>query len=361
MKRTLRTLLSFVAVAALLASCSEKIAPEAEPAVEDNFATIDVLPTGDGWNTKVAGTVNTNPSGNIATTEGNVKSLQVFVFNGDVRDGYVEAKVTGSATTLSGPASVQCTAGTRDIWCVVNAPSLSSISTKTALLAATSQLSTNSNSNGFVMVGSKASVTVSAGSNSQTVPVSLIAAKVVIKSIENNLGAGGAMTVKRVYITNVAGQINYGLTAYPGASDKWYNKGGYRSASADNLGTFTQDVDLSANVAHGKSYTTNHYFYAYPNNYAQANYAATWVPKRTMLVVQIQYGGKLYDYPVDLGVSLEPGKMYVLTNLKLSSLGNPDDGAEGGADEENPVSRSTVNVSVDVQDWTVVNISEIEY
>jgi hypothetical protein len=75
-----------------------------------------------------------------------------------------------------------------------------------------------------------------------------------------------------------------------------------------------------------------------------------------MLVVQIQYNGKLYDYPVDLGVDLESNKMYVINNLKLVNLGNLDDGNEGGADEENPVTGVTAQVTIDIKDWTVVTL-----
>lgn len=362
MKRISRPIVLLAGLAIALASCTEKISPEAGMSEAPELATIAITPDDGTWATKATGTVNTDATGNLATAEGNVKNVQVFVFNGDLLDGYASRSVSGSATTLTGATEVNCTPGTRDIYCIVNAPSLSSIKSKTALLAETSLLSRNSNANGFVMVGSKAGVTVAAGnSNAQTVPVKIIAAKIVLKQIENALKVGGAITVKRVYITNVAGQINYGLTAYPNASGVWFNKGGYRSASGQNNGTFSQDLNLSANVNPNSYYTTQHYFYAYPNNYAQANYAATWAPKRTMLVVQIQYGGNLYDYPVDLGYDLEAGKMYVIGNLKLSNLGNADDGKEGGADEENPVIHATGNITVDVNDWTVVNINEIEY
>jgi len=168
------------------------------------------------------------------------------------------------------------------------------------------------------------------------------------------LRSGGNITVKRVYISNVAGQINYGLGTYAPEGGTWFNKGGYKASGG--IGNFTHDINLSASVNAGAKYATNHYFYAYPNNYAQADYSATWAPKRTMLVVQIQYNSKLYDYPVDLGVDLESNKMYVINNLKLVNLGNADDGKEGGADEENPVSGVTAQVSIEVSDWTVVTL-----
>ena len=341
MKKTL--LLAAFAALILFSSCNEKIDNPSQASTEKVILDINIVPGGVG--TKATGTVNTAVNNNDTEGEAKVNNIQIFVFSGDVRDGYVSKS---NATS----AQVECTAGTRDIYCVVNgSESLSTIVSKTSLLAAVSTLANNAES--FEMIGSKTDETVAANS-SISVPVNRIAAKIVIKEIENALRTGGPITIKRVFISNVAGQINYGLNSYAPANGTWYNKGGYRASGS--IGAFTQDVNLSANVNAGSKYTTNHYFYAYPNNNAQADYNATWAPKRTMLVVQIQYNDKLYDYPVDLGVDLDSNKMYVINNLKLVNLGNADDGNEGGSDEENPVTGVTAQVSVDVKDWTVITL-----
>ena len=345
----------FATLAALLlfTSCGkEGIEPSASHAKKVSLeVTVDMH---ESAVTRATGAVNTNATNNQSDSEKKINNLQVFVFNGDVRDGYVIANASGSASVSS--ASVECTAGTRDVYCIANAPSaLGTIVSKTELLATMSSLSNGSA--GFEMIGFKAGQTITDGA-SVSVPVSRIASKIVIQAIKNSLRTGQDLQVTRVYITNVAGQFNYGLSEYAGASSTWYNKGGYRAAAADNLGNYTQDVGLSANVAGGASYSTNHYFYAYPNNNAQTDYTAAWAPRRTMLVVQIKVADKLYDYPIDLGVDLEADKMYVIKSLELKNLGNPDDGAEGGADEENPVEGSTVSVTIDVEDWTVVNLGD---
>lgn len=341
MKKTFLT--AAVAALMLFTSCDEKMDTPSQTGAEKVILDINIVPG--GQNTKATGNVNTEATNNDTESETKISTLQVFVFAGDVRDGYISKNVTTSA-------QVECTAGKRDIYCLINAPaSLNTIVTKTALLAAVSTLTANTEK--FEMIGYKTDQTVSANS-SITVPVNRLAAKIVVKSIENALRAAGTMTIRRVYISNVAGQINYGLDTYAPANGTWFNKGGYQSSGG--LGVVTHDIQMTANVNYGSKYTTNHYFYAYPNNYAQADYSANWVPKRTMLVVQIQYGSKLYDYPVDLGVDLEPNKMYVINNLKLVNLGNEDDGNEGGADEENPITGVTAQVSVDIKDWTVVTL-----
>lgn len=341
-----RITIFLAAAAALLAfsSCNKDAysVPSAEKAVLTvNIVSPDSYPT-----TKATGEVNTTTPQYQTADESAVNNLQVFVFSNGTRDGY--ASVTTST------AQVSCTAGSREVYAVVNAPNLSSITTKTALLAAVSTLDAQG---GFEMIGS-ATATVP---STQAVPITVnrIAAKIVVLGIENALSIGKAMTVKRVFISNVAAQINYGLDAYATASQTWYNKGGY--SANNNLGAYTNDVDLTAAVASGNTYSTDHYFYAYPNNYAQANYDADgWFPKRTMLVIQIEVDGSLYDYPIDLGVDLEPNKMYVVSNVKLVNLGNEDDGEEGGSDEEDPITSSSVQVTITVNDWTIVNLNEIE-
>ena len=324
----------------VITSCSKEMTTSTSQKVTVDVSIVSGVPA-----TKATGEVNTTTAEYHSAAEQTVNNLQVFIFSDDILDGYASADNLTST-------SVECTAGSRDIYCLVNAPAtLSSIVSKTALLAAVSELAENPS--GFEMIGSSAGQTIAAGDNADIeVPVGRLASKIVIKSIENALKTGGSIKITRVYVSNVAGQVNYGLDTYSPADGKWFNKGGYQALN--NLGSFTQDISLSAVVEHGSTYSTGHYFYAYPNNSAQANHAETWSPKRTMLVVQIEYNGNLYDYPVDLGVDLAPNKMYVLNNLKLVNLGNSDDGEEGGSDEEDPVTGSTVQVSVDIVDWDLI-------
>jgi hypothetical protein len=344
MKR--KALLAAAAALMVMSSCNKE---STIPSVSTGQkVSIDVSIVSKLTPTKVSGEANTSSQAYHTADEAAINNLQVFVFAGDALDGY--------AAVESGSTEVECTAGTRDIYCIVNAPSLSEIRTKAALLATTSSLAEDSDN--FEMVGYKAGQQITREGSSQfTVEVSRIASKIVVKAIQNALKVQGPMTVRRVYITNVAGEINYGLDNIPDAQGVWFNKGGYQVSN--NLGSFTQDLDQSAEVASGDSYSVGHYFYAYPNDNAYVPYNNSgWVPKRTLLVVQIEYNGALYDYPVDLGVDLEPNKMYVINNLKLVNLGNPDDGGEGGEDEENIVSGASVEVDVQVVDWGLILLGD---
>lgn len=344
MKRTVL----FAAAAALMVatSCNKE---SAIPSLsEEQKVSIEVSIVSNTTPTKATGEVNTSAQAYHTADEAAINNLQVFVFAGDALDGYSAAE--------AGSTEVECTAGSRDIYCIVNAPSLSDIKTKTALLAATSSLAEDSDN--FEMVGYKAGQQITREGSSQiTVEVSRIASKIVVKAIQNALRVQGPMTIRRVYITNVAGEVNYGLDYSPDVQGTWYNKGGYQASN--NLGSFTQDLGLSAEVASGDSYSVDHYFYAYPNDNAYVPHGnAGWTPKRTLLVVQVEYNGALYDYPVDLGVDLESNKMYVINNLKLVNLGNPDDGGEGGEDEEDIVSGASVEVDVQVVDWGLILLGD---
>ena len=108
-----------------------------------------------------------------AADEVKVNNLQVLVFRGDALDAY------GSVDDAS-EITLSCTAGEREVYAVVNAPSLAEISTKTALLATTSLLSQNSGDS-FQMIGNK-EVTLPQA-NTITVDVTRMAARIVIKKI----------------------------------------------------------------------------------------------------------------------------------------------------------------------------------
>lgn len=280
-----------------------------------------------------------------STEESKVQSLQILIFNGENREGYGKA---ANVTNLD----VNCSTGSRKVYAVINGPDLSSVSTLTALKAVTSTLEEDADN--FCMVGVK-DVNVTNG-GSYTVDVNRIAAKIVIKHINNKLTTGESFSVERIYITNVATTFNMGLDTYASATADFKNVGGYQAAN--NLGTFTQDLDLGATVANNASLTKDYYYYAYPNNYAQADYAATWVPKRTMLVVQIKIGTDKFDYPITMP-ALECNHVYVLDNLTITLPGNPDDGTEGGSDEEDPIVKSTASYTINVVDWTVVPVADV--
>lgn len=334
-----KTFLILAAAAALSSACSK----ETEPA------------SGNETNRKVnlivdiAGSNDTKATGiqGDATDEEKVNSLQIFVFNGEVVDGYGKGSSTKSL-------KIGCTAGSREVYALVNvSEDLSTVTSLTQLLAKVSSL-TDAEDN-FEMIGRKSEV-ISSDNQSVTVNVDRFAARIKVKKITNALSSPAlqaqTFTIKGIHITNVAGDINYGKSAGYSIS-KWYNKMWHESKN--NLGTITNDA-LSASVGYGNSYSTAHCFYSYPNS-ASFSSSTTWAPRASMLVLKIQIGSTLYNYPITLP-ALESNKSYEIEEIKITRPGNLDDGKEGGTDEITPVEGRDCQFVIEVNPWTVVAVSD---
>ncbi|MBR1609361.1 MAG: hypothetical protein IJ678_07070 [Kiritimatiellae bacterium] len=167
MKRSV--LLTFGAAALLsLAACNKDAARSDVAGVPEGSPLRLVVGVEGSMGTRATGITSNDES-----TEAKVNSLQVLVFNGDNLDGY-------GSSVGSKIATVSCTSGSRDIYAVVNAPSLASITTKTALLATVSELA-NEVSN-FQMIGHKTE-TLQVDGNVE-IGVDRLAARVVERHVE---------------------------------------------------------------------------------------------------------------------------------------------------------------------------------
>ena len=123
----------------------------------------------------------------ITANEKLIKSLQVFVFRGDFLDAYQKA------TTSS--VSLTCTAGERRVYAVVNAPDLSSISSKSALEAYLVDLSANTASS-LVMTG-VANATLP-GEKTVNIAVNRMVARVVVNKISREFESASLGALKFV-------------------------------------------------------------------------------------------------------------------------------------------------------------------
>ena len=331
----------FAAAAAtllLISACNENDRP---PLPEDGGRIrVEVGIEGTGA-TRAVGIV----SGSDAS-EAKVNDLQVFVFNGDRMDGYAHGTNTKSL-------SVSCTAGPRDIFAVVNAPSLAGITTLDQLLGTVSSLVEDIRN--FRMVGKKTeNLPVS---QTITVQVDRLAARVVLKGIRNGLKNNPeTLLIRSVYLTNVAGDVNFGCSP-DYVPQTWYNRRGYQHANC--LGTFNRDA-VDAPVSQGQTYSTAHYFYSMPNAFDPAT-GGPWTPRRAKLVVQASIGGTVYDYPVLLP-PLEANHSYEIELLTITRTGNQDNGREpvtdDDTDEEDLITGKDVSFEITVKPWTTVTVTE---
>ena len=339
--RKIFTVLSVAAVALAGAVSCDK-ASDAAPGAGPVTLKVNVIGSG---GTRATGVVSNSPD-----TEAKVNTLQVLVFDGDVLDGY--SRSSGSRT-----ATVSCTAGSREIYAVVNGTDLSGVTTKSDLLGVVGDLA-NEISN-FIMVGSVTETLERDGD--VTIPVDRLAARVVIRGIRNGLGSpslAGDFRIRSVYLTNVAGDCDLGLSSSR-VPTKWYNRRGYEASN--NLGDFTFDAVDTA-VAAGATYGEAHFFYSMPNSapgrVGLAGGDTGFTPRAARLVIRAEIAGKLYDYPILLP-ALEANHSYEINLVNITRAGNPDDGSHDpddpdDTDEERPVEGVEQGFEITVNDWTVV-------
>lgn len=317
----MRNLFPMAAAAAtfMIMSCTKSNVPVPEEGLTGEKVELHVGLEGMARNTKTTSTAG----------ETKINSLQVFLFrqDGDL-DAYGKAE--------SGSVKVSTTTGMKDIYALVNAPDLSTVSKKAELLASVSELSANSLTN-FEMVGN-VSKEISA-SVSVTVPVKRIVARVGIDKITNRFSSpayqDAEFIVKRIYIVNVAGDINYGLTTSPA---KWYNPKEYKA----ELPALTADEQVNKSIAYNEGMSGPHYYYCYPNPTSKDSNGGDWTPRHTRLVVEATLEGKTYYYPIDIQ-GIERNKTYTVTNLTITR--------PGSLDPDTPVTSYECTFGIEVGDW----------
>ena len=345
MRKTISLILATAAVS--LAACNKEAQPSVENGVpEEGTIMLSVTPQG-GPETRAVNAYTT-----AQNYESQVNRVQVFVFG---TDGKVNC-YRDFGKELTG--SVSATSGAKTVYAVVNGPDLSAIGSLSELESKAVDLSANSvtASKGFLMAG-RSSCTVSTGTVSCSVAVSRLAARVVLKSVTNNLPAAyGALKVERVFLANVAGNQNISGTA---AVSTWYNKEGRKdetplvqghvidgstyTASCPELTFKTVGASVANNSSHEPSTPYIMYGYANSSTATPAGFTASFSAQRTVLVVAATVDGKLCYYPVTLSKStIERNTTYTVA-LTISSI---------GSDEPNkPIEKGSASVTVSVDGW----------
>ncbi len=309
------------------------------------MAVISILSTSCDKNTEAAGkdetvsaslTVSVNGCGFTRssaseTDEVHVGNVQIFVFrnNGEL-DAYA------SSSEKSG-IKISCTTGEKIITAIVNAPDLSSITSHSELMSTKSRLTDNSIGN-FIMLGE---VTTAIGADETVeISVSRIVSRVSVEKISAAFTSEAykkkEFKVTRIYVTNVAGDINYGLD---GVSESWLNKRGYTQSPADAL--LYDDIEDTA-VTEDKPYDGHTCFYVYPNTLNEDPNDDDNDARMTRLVVETTLGGITYYYPVRIP-GIGSNKTYTIRNMTVTR--------PGSADPDTPVSSDECSFSITVKDW----------
>ena len=235
--------------------------------------------------------VATRAIGVTAEEEMRINSVQLYIFG---TEGTFINRITGTGSDYEVILpSGQCT-----FCCFVNSPELPvAPSSAEELLMCESHLR-NNGIGSFQMTGT---LTAEIDSDMELeIVVHRMIAKVecMIKTeFGNSYLAGKPFTIRRIYLTNVAGKNNYALTAMPGDEDLWYNKMEYQQSSCDNL---ICSGLIDKRMADRDSVAIDESLYPYPNSSIDCFDRTLWSARKTRLVIEATLGETLWYYPVTI-------------------------------------------------------------
>jgi hypothetical protein len=239
--------------------------------------------------------------------------------------------------TESESVVLTCKTGPKKVVSLVNAPEITDVTTYSALCSASSFLDDNT-IDSMVMSG-ETEVNLTATS-SVTIPVSRLAAKVVLRQVMNNFkfksDQDAEFLVTHVYLLNVGAERGYLSAATP---KQWYNM--MELDTFDSPAFTYEQLSSPVKLPYSSTWTADKYFYCYPNPTETDSSDETWSARRTRLVLEATLDGEVMYYPVTLPV-IEPNSSYEVT-VKITRRGSPS--------PDIPVTGIAAEFSVDVQSW----------
>lgn len=208
----------------------------------------------------------------------------------------------------------------------------------------------DANTGGFVMVG-RLEDHVIQGDEKITVEVRRLVSKVsytVRTAFEGNM-AKYPFVVDAIYMTNVAGETNLGLTEpYPAIDGPWYNKMNFDAADT-LVRPYPAEMLYGAyhkEMANGDSLTTGHTFYVYPNASEDCRDTTAWQPRCTRFVVRATVNGTPTYYAVTLNPREEGVKSNKHYHLDVTIKGWGTDHPE-----VNPDDLGTIESTFRIEEW----------
>jgi len=138
----------------------------------------------------------------------------------------------------------------------------------------------------------------------------------VTNRIDTSKFPSEAFRVKDVYLLNVAGENNLGLTGEPSDNGIWYNKLDFQSSVVDIL---TCSGPLYQVVEKDSTFKSSRPLYAFPNSYPDKS-DTVWSARATRLVVRASLGTYEYYYPVPVTPIAANGSYNV--NVVVTGPGN---------------------------------------
>ena len=354
---------SALVVAGLAASCNKGDdavrdgAPVVDPA---NQAILNVRVTGSVASTKAETTASEQD-------EAKVNKIEVLVFNDN---GGLDAYKSSDGTGLK-VEGVSSSTGSKIIVAVVNAPDgagINEVQSLDELRAKHSSFIDDNAADNFVMYGEETKTLVASATNDVTVTVNRLAARLRVDKITRaflgtmpglvNLPDSG-FEITRVYLTNVAGDVNYGSSISPEANTTWVTDESPLKATpaqgvAINKGALVYEAANSASgmnrLAQNGSYVNTHRLYAYPNASDE---------QITKLVVEVKIADHYYTFPIAFE-NLKSNYSYEIRNITITRLGNPSNGDDTIDPNEptDPIVAVDFDADIAVNPWNLVLMGE---
>ena len=323
--KNIHLILMSATLAASLAGCNQK-------------SDIQVPEAGQVRTTvSIAGSPVTRAIDVTSSEEDNIRNLQILVFDeSGAKESYLDAGASSSCEIVTKE-------GKKTVMAVVNAPSMESVGSRTALLTRASLLSDNS-LGAMVMTGEVEAVLQDGGTLS--IPVTRIISKVVLKKVTSSFtsssNASKEFRIKSIYLLNVAGDNTYAATSEP---TMWYNKlmDGRNDTACKSFPLLSDPVN--ATIAYRSSYSKVHTFFCYPNLIGAESFESTWSPRHTMLVIDATLGGEQVYYPIELPV-IGRNKAIIIEELVITKKGSDFPYV--------PVRDGSCDVNVRVEPWEVI-------
>lgn len=314
-----------ISTCSLLSSCNKEDKVEPSPEMEKISVTVGVSTS-----------LSTKATAINDEDEKNIKNLQIFVFR---ENGALDAY----ANSNEGSVSLSCTAGERTVYALVNAPSITTVSTLSAFLNSSSHLFDN-DMDAFQMIGGLSS-DLYAGAEIQ-IPVKRIVSRIRIEKISTDFTSdvykNAVFTIDKVYLVNVAANTKLSDFALNNptisAPTTWLNKKEY----CYDLPQLLCDDSIDYTLPNKDQYTTVHTFYAYPNPTEEDSQDSTWNKRFTRLVIETTLDGVKYYYPISLQ-GLESNKTYTISNLTITR--------PGSSSADIPVTKAECTFSTKLADW----------
>lgn len=309
---------------------------------------------------------------NLLSFENEVKSLEVLVFS--QASGVKEAQQTimGLTGTVNGlsmgnkrvvvvanpPAALKAQLSGATSYADLNDPAKVNLD----LISQTEMNGTRNSAVAFTMTG-ETTVALQAGANNQaTIKVERVVAKVQLGNVSIQPATGydaNKLVLSKVHVQKVRSKSQIGRTDYLIANNTLFNWMGGTTVGA----TVTETADagrFSGTLLNtGTTVTTNNndFFYVMPNDNSGNNC--------TLLTIEGTYDGVLQYYVFRINDQVIPGvaesgtyvrnnRHYTL-NVTLKRLG------DGSPDPDTPSDPATLDVTVEVMDWVVVPVQNVEW